>query len=172
MTRTAHTSLRTRSIVAVSCLVVSCLSATLPARAEAQDIDGAWLMSVTLRNCATNVALGPPFLTLITFHAGGTLSESAASAGFAPGQRGPGHGSWRRTGSSTFAGQFVALILFETAPNLPVTPGFKAGGVLVNSSFTLTGPDQLAATASAAFYDAALAPYRTACPTIVGQRLR
>lgn len=171
MTPSARTPFFTRSIVAVSCLVVSCLAAALPARAEAQDIEGAWLMSVTLRNCATNAALGPPFLTLVTFHAGGTLSESASSAGFAPGQRGPGHGSWRRTGPSTVVGRFAALVLFDTAASPPANPGFRAGGVLVTSNFTLTGPDQLTATATANFYDTALVPYRIACPTTVGQRL-
>lgn len=171
MTRFACTWLPVRFTAAVS-LLVACLSVAPPAQAQAQDIEGAWLMSVTLRNCANNAPLGPAFLTLLTFHAGGTLSESAASAGFAPGQRGPGHGWWRRTGAATFAGQFAALVLFDTPANPPASPGFRAGGVLVNTAFTLTGSDQLTATATASFYDATLAPYRRACPSILGQRLR
>lgn len=169
MTRSAHTPLPPRTPFAFALLVAMGLSVALPAPAQAQSIEGPWLMTVTLRDCTTSAPLGPPFLTLITFHAGGTLSESAASAGFAPGQRGPGHGSWRRTGASTFTGRFAALISFETAPN-PPNPGFRAGGLVVASTFSLTGPSQLTATATADFYDLSFASYRRACPTIVGSR--
>ncbi len=170
MTRSANTPLSPRTPFGVA-LLATILWAGIPLSAQAQVIEGPWLMTVTLRDCATSTPLGPPFLTLITFHAGGTLSESAASAGFAPGQRGPGHGSWNRTGPSTFSGRFAALVSFETAPN-PPNPGFRAGGLVVTSAFSLTGPDQLTATATADFYDLALTKYRAACPTSVGTRFR
>lgn len=168
MIRSVCSSL-SRSLLALPIFALIGL-AGLPATARGQGLEGPWLMSVTLRDCVSSAPLGPPFLTLLTFHAGGTLSESAASAGFAPGQRGPGHGAWRQTGAATFAARFAALIAFETAPN-PPAPGFKAGGLLVTASFTQTGPSALTALATADFYDATLTKYRSACPTIVGQRL-
>src|SRR5687767_5476590 len=50
---------------------------------------GTWVVQVTLRDCATNVPLGPPFNSLVTFHSGGTISETTASLAFAIGQRVP-----------------------------------------------------------------------------------
>ena len=66
---------------------------------------GTWAVQVTLRDCATNAPLGPPFNSLVTFHDGGTLSESAGSLAFAPGQRSPGHGTWtQRAGVPSVSG--------------------------------------------------------------------
>ena len=56
---------------------------------------GTWTVQVTLRDCATNAAIAPPFDSLVTFHDGGTLSESTVSF---PGERTSGHGTWSRHG--------------------------------------------------------------------------
>ena len=80
-------------------------------------------MQVTLRDCATNAALGAPFNSLVSFHDGGTLSESVASLAFAAGQRSPGHGSWTREGRHTFLQRMIALIVFDSPANLPVPRG-------------------------------------------------
>jgi hypothetical protein len=86
---------------------------------------GAWTIQVTLRDCTTNAPLGPPFNSLVTFHRGGTLSESAASLAFAPNQRSSGHGVWIHQEGHTYLQRMVALILFDTPSNLPGTPGFN-----------------------------------------------
>lgn len=88
-------------------------------------IIGTWFVEVTLRNCATDAALGS-FNSLTTFHEGGTLSESTSSPTFATGQRGPGHGNWTAEGRRTYNSQIVNLINFYSPPkNLPGTPGFN-----------------------------------------------
>ena len=56
-----------------------------------EGLEGAWTVQVTLRDCVTNAALGAPFNSLVSFHDGGTLSETAGSLAFAVGQRSPGH---------------------------------------------------------------------------------
>ena len=48
---------------------------------------GTWFVRVTLRDCATNAPIGQPFSSLVTFHRGGTISESTNSRAFATGQR-------------------------------------------------------------------------------------
>ncbi len=79
-------------------------------------IEGAWKTEVTIRDCATNAALpGGPFPGLITFAAGGTVSESAPPPPNM--QRGPGHGTWRRTGRNTFS-EVMAFQRFDLTNTL------------------------------------------------------
>ena len=113
---------------------------------------GTWTVQVTLRDCATSAPLGPPFNSLVTFHGDGTLSESAGSLAFAPGQRSPGHGAWTRKRGHTFRQEMIALILFDTEPNLPgtptfdptkpVSPGFFAGWQTVTHTVRFTAADR------------------------------
>ena len=121
-------------------------------------------VQVTLRDCATNAPLGPPFNSLVTLHDGGTLSESAGSLAFAPGQRSPGHGAWTREARRTIAQRMVALILFDTPanlpgtpgfnPSLPVSPGFFAGWHTVTHTVRLTDADHVTSAGTNVFYKA------------------
>ena len=75
---------------------------TGPALAQdngARALEGVWAMSLTLRDCASGAALGPPFRSLLTFHSGGTLSESAGTTQFAAGSAHPGTASGRAGGN-------------------------------------------------------------------------
>ena len=69
---------------------------------QAQTVQGVWYVKVTIRDCATGVALAPPVNSLVTFAAGGTLHESVSGGGFAPGQRSAGHGLWSHKGGQTY----------------------------------------------------------------------
>ena len=141
---------------------------------------GAWSVQVTLRNCATGAPSGPPFNSLVTFHHGGTVSEAAGSPAFAPGQRGPGHGVWTRKPGHTYGPSMVALVLFDTPPNLPCTPGFDpslpvspgffAGCQTVSHTVTPTDADHLTSAGTNAFYKLNGELYRTGCSTAVAQR--
>jgi len=152
-----------------------------PAMAEGSaSLVGTWLVRVTLRDCTTNAPLGPSFSSLVTFHRGGTLSESAGSTAFAIGQRSSGHGTWSRDGGHTFNQRMVALILFDSAPNLPGTPGFNpaapvspgffAGWQTVSHAIRLTDDDRLMSSGTNAFYKTNGELYRSGCSTAVGQR--
>jgi hypothetical protein len=68
-------------------------------------MQGSWSGSVTIRNCLTGDVLAGPLPGLTTFHQGGTLSETRVSAPTSP--RGPGHGTWYRTGRHEFAVKIV-----------------------------------------------------------------
>jgi hypothetical protein len=163
-----------RHRIAVSvCFMVMLLGGTT-ARAEGQGaraIEGVWAMSITLRDCSTGAPLGPPFRSLLTFHQGGTVSESPGGTQFAPGQRSPGHGVWSHAGPSRFMARIVAMVVFDTPP-APPAPGFQAGWQLIVSSFTLTDPGQLTLTATTQFYDINRQVYRTACPTGTAERFK
>jgi hypothetical protein len=145
-------------------------AAAQPAASRRGDLAGAWSVQVTLRDCATNAPIGVPFNSLVSFHRGGTLSESAASLGFAIGQRTAGHGNWSRLGNRTYRQKMVNLILFDTAPNLPMTPGFLAGWQVVTHTVAVNG-DELSSSGTNAFYRSSGEVYRTGCSTATGRRI-
>lgn len=168
--------------------LTAALFAVAGGAAEAQPDDsngrsslvGAWTVQVTLRNCATGAPLGPPFNSLVTFHGDETIGESASSLAFAPGQRSPGHGTWTRKRGHTYAQEMIALILFDTAPNLPgtptfdpskpVSPGFFAGWQTVSHTVRFTDAGEIASTGTNAFYKTNGELYRSGCSTATGQR--
>jgi hypothetical protein len=141
---------------------------------------GVWGVQVTLRDCATGAPLGAPFNSLVSAHRGGTMTESAGSLSFAAGQRTPGHGTWTRKGSRTYQQKVLALILFDTAPNLPgtptfdpslpISPGFFAGSVTIHHTIVLGDADHFTSSGTNAFYKADGTVYRTGCSTAVAQR--
>jgi hypothetical protein len=138
---------------------------------------GTWTIQVTLRDCATNAPLGPPFNSLVTFHKGGTLSESTVSL---PGERTSGHGTWYRVGGHTYEQKMIALMLFDTPgnlpgtptynPALPIAPPFFAGWVTVSHILTLNEPDLATSVGTNAFYKLDGTRYRTGCSTAAAQR--
>lgn len=143
---------------------------------------GSWMVDVTLRNCETDAPLGPAFPSLVTFHRGGTISESPGSLSFAVGQRSDGHGAWSHDQGRTYSQEVVALILFDTAPNLPGTPGFNpslpvspgffAGWQTISHTIELSDPDHFTSAGTSAFYKSDGSLYRTGCSTAVGRRFK
>ena len=109
-----------RRVTTVFCLSGALLLTASPSFAQSSEsaspngLAGVWFVQVTLRNCDTNAPLGS-FNSLVTFHRGGTVSESTASPGFAIGQRGPGTGTWEAAGHHTYAQRMAALITFDSA---------------------------------------------------------
>jgi hypothetical protein len=142
-------------------------------------IVGPWVVEVTLRNCTTQAPMGT-FSSLVTFHRGGTFSESNGSLVFAPGQRSDGHGAWTRQGPGQFLQRVVALIVFTTDPNLPgspgfdpslpVSPGFFAGWQTISHTVKQTDANHMTSAGTNAFYKSDGELYRTGCSTAVGQR--
>jgi hypothetical protein len=147
--------------------------------ADNHDIVGAWAVQVTLRNCETDAPMGS-FVSLVTFHRGGTISETTGSVTFQPGQRTDGHGAWKRIAPNTFTQNMVALIRFDSPPNLPATPtfdptkpvspGFTAGGATISHVVRLIGADTLESSGTNEFFASDGTPYRTGCSTATGQR--
>lgn len=94
---------RIKQPTAAVMLAAACLAA-MPATAWALDendrhaagrgLEGTWVVQVTQRDCSSGAPLGIPFYSLLTFHQGGTMTETTANAMFFPAVRGPGHGGW------------------------------------------------------------------------------
>jgi hypothetical protein len=147
--------------------------------ASPHGIHGAWSVVVTLRNCDTNAPLGS-FRSLVTFHDGGTLSETASTAGFAIGQRSPGHGSWQSEGRGEYTQRMINLINFDTPanlpgtvgfdPSLPITPGFFAGWSIVTHTVEMVDRNHLTSSGGNEFFKADGTLYRSGCSTTTAIR--
>ncbi|MEP7308039.1 MAG: hypothetical protein ABJA98_21265 [Acidobacteriota bacterium] len=143
-------------------------------------IVGTWAVQVTLRNCDTNDPIGQSFNSLGTFQSGGTSIGSTASVAFAAGQRSSEHGIWSQRGRRTYDEKIVALIVFDTAPNLPgtpsydphlpVSPGLFAGWQTITHTIRLGDADHYTSAGTTAFYKADGTLYRTGCSTAIGER--
>ena len=143
---------------------------------------GVWSIQVTLRDCATDAPLGAPINSLVSFHEGGTLSETPGGVGFAPGQRSDGHGLWSPKGRRTYRQKFIALLKFDTPANLPgtptydpakpVSPGFFAGWQTVTHTLELDDANHVSSEGTNAFYKTDGTVYRTGCSTAVGERFK
>jgi hypothetical protein len=149
---------------------------------SSETLTGTWSVQVTLRDCTTDLPIGPPINSLVTFHEGGTLSESAGGLGFAIGQRSPGHGIWTKSGGHVYHQKFIALINFDTPANLPgtpgfdptkpVSPGFFAGWQTVTHTVELDDANHLTSEGTNTFYKTDGTSYRTGCSTAVAKRFR
>jgi hypothetical protein len=151
-------------------LVLSAASAASAQQsaAQARTVEGVWYVQVTIRDCATGVALAPAVNSLVTFAAGGTLHESVGGGGFAPGQRSDGHGTWRHKGGQTYDQRFVSMINFATAPG--PGPGFEAGWLKVHHTVEVIDADHIESVGSNSFYRLNGEVYRTGCSTATGTR--
>ncbi len=172
----ARVPVRTVSILGLAMTAVVTAGAAL-AHAGGPDprIAGTYAVQVTLRDCATGAPAGPPFDSLVTLHADGTLFETPGGRAFAPGQRGAGHGAWKKIGRHTYRQDVIALITFDTPANLPgtptfdpsrpVTPGFQAGWSTIDHTITFSSATKGTSAGTNAFYTLAGAQYRTGCST-------
>jgi hypothetical protein len=169
------TALGGRSVVAAFSLTAILVASGGPvmgqsaSSASPRGLAGTWAIQVTPRSCATGAAL-PSFNSLVTFHQGGTLSESAGSLAFAAGQRSPGHGIWARQRNNTYLQKMVALILFDSPPNLPSSPGFSAGWQTVTHTVVPSDADHFTSSGTNEFYNSNGVVYRSGCSTAVGER--
>ena len=158
-----------RSAVAVALL----LGAANSGFAQARTLEGAWLVVTQQHNCATNAPIGQPHHALVTYHAGGTLSDSSAVPGFAVGQRSEGHGIWRHDGGQSYAVRWVAMIQFDTpAGTPPGSPGFLAGWQVATNAIVLSGSDSFTSTGVSEFVDLSGQVYRVACASRVAERFK
>jgi hypothetical protein len=156
--------------------LLSILALATSAVAQAGDHDsarnsivGTWRVQVTTYNCATGVQ-NPPFASFLTFGSHGTLVETTASLGFAPGQRSPGHGIWTRTGGDDYQAISEAFILFTTPAN-PPAPGLQRGTQRITQAIDVDG-DQLTSAATIEFLDTAGNVLVTGCASAIGQRFK
>jgi hypothetical protein len=169
MERNKGRTFATTAIIATFVAIGGVSLAAQPSNADGLRIEGTWQVQVTLRSCVTGTALGT-VNALVTFHPGGTMTETPGGGGYAPGQRSDGQGYWTHDGGHLYTQRFVALIRFETPANPPASPGFMAGWQTVTHQVEAIAPNQLSSRGTNAFFDSNGTLYRTGCSTAVGRR--
>lgn len=170
---------RWKSTLAVASLVAAAAAAIWPLSANAQEyqqrnrgtLEGTWWVQVTaLSDCTLRTPVGS-FAAMLTFARGGTMTGTTTNPVFAVGQRGPDHGVWSRAGAPRrYRASSAAFLLFTTAPNPPMNPGFQAGHQRLDQAITLTDADHFTSDAITQFFDATGHKYREGCATAVARR--
>ncbi|MGH9510886.1 MAG: hypothetical protein ACRD2U_01990 [Terriglobales bacterium] len=145
-------------------LAVSGLSQAEDYKSDAKRLEGTWIVQVTQHDCASGAALGSPFLSLLTFARGGTMTETTSNPMIAPPVfRGPGHGVWSYKGGDTYRASTIALITVNgvLAKTQVITQRIEMGD----------NPDEFTTPkASVHFYDPTGKLLMTGCATAVGKR--
>jgi hypothetical protein len=75
-----------------------------------------------------------------------------------------------RQGAHGYLQRMVALILFDTPPNLPFSPGFFAGSQTITQTVALHDDDHFTSAGTSAFYRLNGDLDRTGCSTATGHR--
>ena len=137
------------------------------AQAAAPSLEGTWRVQVTQYNCANPSMARPPFWSLLSFHRGGTETETTSNPALLPGQRTSGHGFWEAVGVNTYFSATEAFILFDSPSN---PPGLKQGVQKILQSITVTDENHFKALATVKFFNAD-GTTTTGCATATGVRL-
>ena len=162
-----------------SLLAAAAVAAISPLSVYAQEyqgrsrrtLEGTWWVQVTaLSDCASRTPVGS-FTAMLTFARGGTMTGTTTNPVFAAGQRGPDHGVWSRAGGQrAYRASSAAFLLFTTAPNPPMNPGFQAGYQRLDQAITLTDADHFSSDAVTQFFDVTGHVYREGCAVAVAYR--
>jgi hypothetical protein len=132
------------------------------------DLEGTWRVQVTQYNCANPSMTRPPFYSLLTFHRGGTETETTSNPALLPGQRTSGHGFWKSAGDNQYFMATEAFILFDS-PTTP--PGLKAGSQKILQSILVTDENHFVSDGTVNFFKTDGTNYQSGCAKSAGVRL-
>jgi hypothetical protein len=119
-------------------------------------------VQITLRDCQTGNPLGVPFLPLVTYARGGTVT--AATARVSPALLSPFYGVWAYTGGHTFTSVAQAF-LFNTA-------GASTGTQTLRQAIEFgAGPDEYSVTATIEIANSVGTVVSTGCASAESTRM-
>lgn len=160
-------TLRRIAVPVFSSLLVMTTAPCLHAQSEqaGTGLQGTWWVQVTQYDCAHPDVTRPPFVSLLTFARGGTMSETTANAALQPGQRTSGYGTWQQQPSGGYTSTDLAFILFTGGP-------FTQGTQRINHSIALADDgNQFSDVATVQFFDVRGTLLVSGCARAVGTRL-
>jgi hypothetical protein len=125
---------------------------------------GSWVFQISLQDCNSGTPIGAPFLSLLTFNRGGTVTETTSNPAFVPPTvRGPGHGVWKHAEHRTFEATTTAFVTVNGALSRTQT---------ITQQIELEGEDALKTTkASVKFYSPTGALLMSGCAAATGKRI-
>lgn len=149
-----------RSAAAAVALAAVCSSALADGKAEGSyraptALEGSWRVTITPYNCISLQEFPQfAFQSMLSFSAGGTLSETTSNANFAPGQRSAGFGYWERTGPNFYHAVIEAYIQF-TLPEPPPAPRpyYQRGRQILTQGIEMVNNDRWTSLATVEFFD-------------------
>src|SRR5271157_1368413 len=154
----SKTLARTAGALLVAILV---LAAGTIASAQSPDVlVGTWRVQVVQYNCANPSITFPPFYSLLSFHQGGTETETTSNPSLLPGQRTSGHGFWKPLGHSQYLMVVEAFIL-SNSPTTP--PGLQIGTQKIVQAVGVTDPNHFNTNGSVNFFTTSGTNYLTGC---------
>lgn len=139
-------------------------------------LEGTWIVTIRPIVCATGADVPvppapPPVVSMLTFAHGGTMTEATSNPAFAPGQRGPGHGYWERTGRTSY--RFVMQAFINTA-----NATYQAGHQRIEQNVEMHSNDDWTSSGPVQFFNVfdlalspGLLPYRSGCARASGVRM-
>lgn len=130
------------ALAGASLLTASLIAATLTS-AVAQDLSGDAIVGTWLADVAETENGTPPFQSMITFNAGGTITEVSNELGL--GLQGPAHGSWAETDEGYVATMNTWVFNADT--------GAVEGRVQIRMTIEMDDPDHMAALTAVDFID-------------------
>lgn len=144
-------------VIAAAALSAGMDAATAGAAKKPSPV-GAWQVRVTPYNCASGVeSTAAAFDSMITFHAGGTLTETTSNRTFQPGQRSVGLGYWEDTDRDFFRAVFQAFVQYDSAipapPAPPPAPVYTRGVQTVDQGIEMPDNDHFSGDARVTFRD-------------------
>jgi hypothetical protein len=130
---------------------------------DERTLQGTWVVTVTQQACPNGPAIAPPFKSLLTFDAGGAMTETTDNPMFFPAFRGPGHGVWNHTGHHTYSADSLAFVTVN---------GMLVKTQRISQTIELgDDPNQFTTTAaSVQFFDPTGTLLVSGCATATGQR--
>jgi hypothetical protein len=134
------------------------------------DMIGSWHVEVTTYDCQSGRE-NKPFVSLLAFSEGGTLTGSTANPAFLPGQRSGETGYWSHVGSADFTSVSEAFIEFASAARGPIPP-FARGHQRIEQWITLANRNLFQSEAALSFFDENGTVVATGCAKAIGRRLR
>jgi hypothetical protein len=157
-------SVRSLALLSVLAGTMALATGHVASAAQANGLQGAWLLQVTVVGCADEIPTGRTFRSLLTFAQGGTLTNS--TTGINPGLRTTGLGTWEKTGDHGFSA-VTLVFLFDNFGAWAMTQE------IANMLEIGTDPDELTGTTEVRFFNTGdiEIPSLRACATVVGRRL-
>jgi len=111
-------------------------------------LEGTWLVSIQPYVCSNGRDVPvDAVLSYLTVGAGGALLEATSNPAFEPGQRGPGHGFWERTGRTSYRALIQAYILFDST----LTTRYKRGYQRIDQGIEFHSDDHWTSDATVQF---------------------
>ena len=152
------------TLLAVALVAISTIASAQQDRdRDHKQLQGTWSTQVQLVNCSSGEAIGKPFLSLLTFAQGGTMTETTSNPNFYPAERGPGHGVWNGHDDG-YSAASTALITLN---------GVLQSTQVIRQAITVSGgSDSFDSVATVQFFDPNGNLLKSGCATATGTRFK